>query len=218
MVEPAPAAPRTQPVNRAFDRAANEAQQPPGPTEENLLAYFKTMDAFLETQRAGDGELPRFARHARTLRPIDGDSRNFRDDARSAKRTDSARRGSSRRRDRSNAAAPDVVEILLEQVSRRTGYPRQMLALDLDMEGDLGIDSIKRVEILGELQARGVVPDGADIERLSRCRTLGQVVQALERSRPTAHECHATPLPWVGDVERHRSGSRARGDSVARRE
>ena len=38
---------------------------------------------------------------------------------------------------------------LLDVVSERTGYPADMLALDADLEGDLGIDSIKRVEIAG---------------------------------------------------------------------
>ena len=34
-------------------------------------------------------------------------------------------------------------------MSERTGYPADMLGLDADLEGDLGIDSIKRVEIAG---------------------------------------------------------------------
>lgn len=93
-------------------------------------------------------------------------------------------------------------QILLEQVSRRTGYPRAMLKLDFDMEADLGIDSIKRVEIFGEIQSAGVVPAQIDIDRLSRCRTLGEVLALLE---PAAHAPHspaqATPGPWVGTIE-----------------
>ena len=42
-----------------------------------------------------------------------------------------------------------IEERLLEIVSERTGYPADMLELDADLEGDLGIDSIKRVEIAG---------------------------------------------------------------------
>ena len=38
-------------------------------------------------------------------------------------------------------------------VSEKTGYPQEMLELSMDMESDLGIDSIKRVEILGSVQA-----------------------------------------------------------------
>jgi hypothetical protein len=38
---------------------------------------------------------------------------------------------------------------LLAIVSERTGYPPEMIDLDMNIEADLGIDSIKRVEILG---------------------------------------------------------------------
>jgi malonyl CoA-acyl carrier protein transacylase/NAD(P)-dependent dehydrogenase (short-subunit alcohol dehydrogenase family) len=48
---------------------------------------------------------------------------------------------------------------LQELVSGRTGYPKEMLGLDVNLEADLGIDSIKRVEILAELV--GAVPGGA---------------------------------------------------------
>src|SRR5262249_53686858 len=68
----------------------------------------------------------------------------------------------------------------------------------LDMEADLGIDSIKRAEILGELQDRGLVPSGVDMERLSRCRTLGQVVAAL---RPAGEPASKGPAGWAGEVE-----------------
>ena len=44
-----------------------------------------------------------------------------------------------------------VTARLLDIVCKRTGYPAEMLGLDLDLEADLGIDSIKRVEILGML-------------------------------------------------------------------
>jgi hypothetical protein len=46
----------------------------------------------------------------------------------------------------------DLTALLLQVVSERTGYPEQMLGLDQDLEADLGIDSIKRVEIFGALR------------------------------------------------------------------
>jgi NAD(P)-dependent dehydrogenase (short-subunit alcohol dehydrogenase family)/acyl carrier protein len=49
-------------------------------------------------------------------------------------------------------AIEDLQEKVLQVVSDRTGYPADMLELDLNMEAELGIDSIKRVEILGTLQ------------------------------------------------------------------
>jgi acyl transferase domain-containing protein/NAD(P)H-dependent flavin oxidoreductase YrpB (nitropropane dioxygenase family)/NAD(P)-dependent dehydrogenase (short-subunit alcohol dehydrogenase family) len=68
-----------------------------------------------------------------------------------------------------------VIARLLEIVSQRTGYPPEMLNVDLDLEADLGIDSIKRVEILSALQTSALAPaesmDGA-IEALSKLKTL----------------------------------------------
>ena len=42
----------------------------------------------------------------------------------------------------------EVARILLGLVAERTGYPAEMLGLDRDVEAELGIDSIKRVETL----------------------------------------------------------------------
>jgi NAD(P)-dependent dehydrogenase (short-subunit alcohol dehydrogenase family) len=45
----------------------------------------------------------------------------------------------------------DLRETLLGIVEEKTGYPRDMVGLDRNLEADLGIDSIKRVEIVGTL-------------------------------------------------------------------
>ena len=52
-----------------------------------------------------------------------------------------------------------AAEILLEVVAEKTGYPAEMLELDMQLDADLGIDSIKRVEILSALQDR--LPEAA---------------------------------------------------------
>ncbi|MDZ4820439.1 MAG: beta-ketoacyl synthase N-terminal-like domain-containing protein, partial [Planctomycetota bacterium] len=54
------------------------------------------------------------------------------------------------------AAAPglasgDVEEFLINFVMEQTGYPREIVELDADMESDLGIDSIKKAQLFGEL-------------------------------------------------------------------
>lgn len=43
----------------------------------------------------------------------------------------------------------DVQVVILKAISEKTGYPEDMIGLDMDLESDLGIDSIKRIEILG---------------------------------------------------------------------
>lgn len=45
-----------------------------------------------------------------------------------------------------------LIEKLFEIVSDRTGYPVEMLDPELDLEADLGIDSIKRIEILNSFR------------------------------------------------------------------
>jgi acyl transferase domain-containing protein/NADP-dependent 3-hydroxy acid dehydrogenase YdfG len=85
----------------------------------------------------------------------------------------------------SNGHGPpaDVEARLLEVVSERTGYPPEMLDLDADMEADLGIDSIKRVEIAGTMAQALDVAAGVelDIEELTASRTLREVIAVLER-------------------------------------
>ncbi|AFY47236.1 polyketide-type polyunsaturated fatty acid synthase PfaA [Nostoc sp. PCC 7524] len=65
---------------------------------------------------------------------------------------------------------------LLEVVSDKTGYPTDMLELEMDMEADLGIDSIKRVEILGAMQDLFPELPPLNPEELSELRTLGEIV------------------------------------------
>ena len=43
---------------------------------------------------------------------------------------------------------------MLEVVAEKTGYPVEMLGLEMDLEADLGVDSIKRVEILSAMRGR----------------------------------------------------------------
>jgi polyketide-type polyunsaturated fatty acid synthase PfaA len=64
----------------------------------------------------------------------------------------------------------------LEIVSEKTGYPTDMLELGMDMEADLGIDSIKRVEILGAMQERFPQLPAIDAEELTMLRTLEQII------------------------------------------
>jgi len=78
-----------------------------------------------------------------------------------------------------------VQQILLEIVSEKTGYPEDMLGLDLDLEADLSIDSIKRIEIIGELKNKlaDFLPEQPfhteQIEKLSSFKTLRHLIDWL---------------------------------------
>jgi len=88
----------------------------------------------------------------------------------------------------STATIADLTAILLEIVAEKTGYPVEMLEPDMDMEADLGIDSIKRVEILGvmEEQVPGLPP--VEAETLGDLRTLGQIADLMSTSQLPAEE------------------------------
>jgi hypothetical protein len=78
-----------------------------------------------------------------------------------------------------------LVAALLELVSERTGYPVEMLEPNLDLEADLGIDSIKRIEILNRFQT--VLPTArralleTSIEDLAGARTLNQIIDWITK-------------------------------------
>jgi malonyl CoA-acyl carrier protein transacylase/phosphopantetheinyl transferase len=70
-------------------------------------------------------------------------------------------------------------ELLLRLVSDKTGYPLEMLGLDVGLETDLGVNSIMRIEILGALQRQCGRPTGEELERVSRARTLREILDQL---------------------------------------
>jgi acyl transferase domain-containing protein len=78
------------------------------------------------------------------------------------------------------AESSELGETLLAITSEKTGYPVEMLDLDMDMEADLGIDSIKRVEILGAMQEMYPNLPQPNVEELGELRTIGQIVGYLQ--------------------------------------
>ena len=88
----------------------------------------------------------------------------------------------------------EIQDALLEVVAEKTGYPVDMLDLDMGLDGDLGIDSIKRVEIFSALEAR--VPDFPALEsgEMGTLETLRQVVDRLVN--------HTTSAPCTGPGSR----------------
>ncbi|MBE7191275.1 MAG: SDR family NAD(P)-dependent oxidoreductase [Gordonia polyisoprenivorans] len=75
--------------------------------------------------------------------------------------------------------ADDVRSALREVVAERTGYPVDMVDPAMDLEADLGVDSIKRVQVLGEVQARFPQLPSLGPEQLGTARSLDQIVALL---------------------------------------
>ena len=96
---------------------------------------------------------------------------------------------------------------MMSVVADKTGYPAEMLGAHMDLEADLGIDSIKRVEILAALRERAPGLPEVKPEHLGTLQTLGDIAafrsaahhgQAARRSRPAqprpARRSLAAPL------------------------
>ncbi len=70
-------------------------------------------------------------------------------------------------------------------VSEQTGYPVEVLGIHQDLESELGIDSLKRIEILADFRNRLPAEVGdrlqAQMDSLTRVRTLGAIIDAVLR-------------------------------------
>jgi acyl transferase domain-containing protein len=90
-----------------------------------------------------------------------------------------------------------VTEILMKVVSEKTGYPAEMLELSMDMEADLGIDSIKRVEIFGAITEQHAELSNINPQELTELRTLGEIVTYISGKSvtPSAPAPQSTPTP-----------------------
>ena len=82
-------------------------------------------------------------------------------------------------------AVQDPEQIFLSIISEKTGYPPEMLELSMDMEADLGIDSIKRVEIMWSLQEQLPHLPQVSGSEMSELRTLKEIADHLGTLAPS---------------------------------
>ena len=96
-----------------------------------------------------------------------------------------------------------VCTALREAFAERTGYPLELIEADLDLEADLGIDSVKRVEVVGHV---GEVL-GVDVKELdfSQALSVSDIAEVLVGSQNVE----------IADAQRTEAGaSDAQLDSV----
>ncbi len=80
------------------------------------------------------------------------------------------------------ATAGNMQALLLDVVADKTGYPVEMLDMNMDMEADLSIDSIKRVEILAAVQEKVTNLPEVDPNEMASMRTLGEILAYMKGS------------------------------------
>src|SRR5207302_1373800 len=80
--------------------------------------------------------------------------------------------------------APQAVdERIMDLVVEKTGYPRDMLDLDLDLEADLGIDTVKQAEMFASIREMYNIPRDANV-KLRDFSTLARVIGFVYDRRP----------------------------------
>ncbi|MBA4420235.1 MAG: hypothetical protein C0391_03735, partial [Anaerolinea sp.] len=83
------------------------------------------------------------------------------------------------------AQAADIQTYVLSAVSEKTGYPPEMLDLELDLEADLGIDTVKQAELFAAIRTHYDIPRREDL-RLAEYNTLTKVIGfVVENLNPT---------------------------------
>ena len=111
-------------------------------------------------------------------------------------------------------AGEDLTARVVALVAEQTGYPPELLDVDLDLEADLGIDTVKQAELFAQVrETYGIARD--DSLKLRDYPTINHVI-AFVRDR-TAATTPVTPVtPAAPAVARGLRSGRG-GDRCPRR-
>ncbi|MFO1064471.1 MAG: SDR family NAD(P)-dependent oxidoreductase [Pirellulales bacterium] len=101
-------------------------------------------------------------------------------------------------------SSSQLEQFLINFVVEQTGYPPEIVDLDADLEADLGIDSIKKAQLFGELREMFEFPahlTGGNRAVLSDFRTLRSVSELLSDSIAKSPLITSTPTANPLDAE-----------------
>jgi acyl transferase domain-containing protein/NAD(P)-dependent dehydrogenase (short-subunit alcohol dehydrogenase family)/acyl carrier protein len=105
------------------------------------------------------------------------------------------------------STADPIKNKVLQIVAEKTGYPEGMLDLDLDLEADLGIDTVKQAEMFAAVRALYNIPRDESL-KLRDFPTLAHVIKF-------AHDRAAAPSSAVAAVQRHEPAKPKPPESVS---
>jgi len=94
-----------------------------------------------------------------------------------------------------------LVETVIEVVVKHTGYPADFVELDQDLEGELGIDTVKQAEIMADIREKFSLPVDEEFI-LSDYPTLNHMIAYIQRMTGgdvavAAPAVPAAPVPTV---------------------
>ncbi|MGW0333124.1 SDR family NAD(P)-dependent oxidoreductase [Streptomyces sp. NPDC003011] len=92
------------------------------------------------------------------------------------------------------AERAEAERVVWEVAEAKTGYPADLLEADLDLEADLGIDSVKQAEILGEVREVLGLPVVEDIDSAS-LNTLSRIAEFVADLRASSRPAPRNAVP-----------------------
>ena len=114
--------------------------------------------------------------------------------------------------------ADELRKIMVAFVVEQTGYPEDIVELDADLEADLGIDSIKKAQLFGELGERlHIAPrDDLSLDAFPTLRhVLNFLVEELGSRRGAGEVLRAAAAAAVAGSRRGDGAAARRGDAAA---
>ena len=93
------------------------------------------------------------------------------------------------------AGTEEIKAYVLSVVSEKTGYPVEMLDLDLDLEADLGIDTVKQAELFAAIRTHYEIPRREDLI-LADYSTLSKVIGFVQDN------LQPEQVPAISEIEK----------------
>ncbi|MCK5798647.1 MAG: SDR family NAD(P)-dependent oxidoreductase, partial [Deltaproteobacteria bacterium] len=101
--------------------------------------------------------------------------------------------------DGTSGSTDPVVAKVVEIIAEQTGYPPDMLDLDLDLEADLGIDTVKQAETFAAVREAFGVESAGDLQ-LRDFPTMKHVVEYVYEHRPELRPGAVSSVSSVSSV------------------
>jgi len=99
-----------------------------------------------------------------------------------------------------DGAGDAVKERILALMVEKTGYPKDMLDLDLDLEADLGVDTVKQAEMFAAIREIYNIPRDEN-RKLRDYPTLAHVIRFVHEKRPDLASAIPPPTPTITKEE-----------------
>ena len=92
-----------------------------------------------------------------------------------------------------------LVQTVIDVVVEHTGYPADFIELDQDLEGELGIDTVKQAEIMADIRTKFSLPVDEDFV-LADYPTLNHMIAYIQKM--TGGGCSTPSAVTVPDTTR----------------